>query len=155
MGQNGTSFADAMLNLRTAGSTAQFELSHFGGPISWIAEFSGALMFLDARPLAANQTIDQSRAVDALKGRSSVALTIVNGTGSAIAAGSAVRAIGENGEWRVDGDGRVELDDIAAGPQTLIVTLASGSCVIGIMAPPAFDGPYDLGKQICRRTGSS
>jgi outer membrane usher protein FimD/PapC len=109
-------------------------------------------MFLDGRTLATNQTIDQSGAYDMLKGRSSIGITIVRRNGEPIPAGSTVRAIGEDGQWRVDSDGRVELDDITAGPQTLLVTLPSGVCTIGIVAPPATNIAYDLGKQICRRT---
>jgi outer membrane usher protein FimD/PapC len=152
MGQSGTAYADATVNLRSSASSTQLELSRFGGELSWNAEFSGALMFLDGRTLATNQTIDQSGAYDMLKGRSSIGITIVRRNGEPIPAGSTVSAIGEDGQWRVDSDGRVELDDITAGPQTLLVTLPSGVCTIGIVAPPATNIAYDLGKQICRRT---
>jgi hypothetical protein len=46
----------------------------------------------------------------------------------------------------------VDIDDMPTGPETLIVTLPKGTCVIGIVMPPNVEsGSYDLGKQLCLR----
>ena len=152
LGRSGTSFADASFTSGTSGSTTQIELSRFGaGGISWDAEFSGALIFVNGQRLALNQKIDQGSASDILKGRSAIALALVTETGQPLPVGSIVRALGESGNWRVEADGRVQIDDIAAGPQTLIVTLPYGTCVAGVAIPPNPNGTSDLGRQVCRR----
>jgi outer membrane usher protein FimD/PapC len=149
-GQNGRSFSDATITAATLGSTAQVQLSRMGGPLEWSSEFSGSIVFFGGAPFAAGQMIDQSTAFDTLKGRSSAMLTIVNYRGRPLSAGSIVRAIGEDGSWRIAEDGRVSLDDLTIGPQTLLVSSGTSTCVVGIVMPPNVNGSYDLGRQICR-----
>jgi outer membrane usher protein FimD/PapC len=150
-GSNSAAVTDARFVSGTPGSTTQLELSRFGGQLGWNAEFSGAVTFINGKALAANQKIDQSTAFDVLKGRSAAALTILAESGQSLPAGSLIRVIGETGAWRSDADGRVQITDIATGPQTLIVTLPTSTCVVGVTIPPNVNGPSDLGKQVCRR----
>lgn len=151
-GRNGTSITSASVTSQTLGSTTKVDVSHVGNTFAWDAEFSGSVFFFDGRPYAVNQTLDQSQALDALNGRGSANLMIVSETGRPLPAGSIVRVLGESGEWRVDADGSVEIDDLATGPQTLIVTLPHGTCILGIIMPPNLQSSsYDFGKQLCLR----
>jgi hypothetical protein len=149
-GQNGTSFTDAQITSRSAGSTTQLQLARFAGPLSWSSEFSGAIVFFGGRPFATNQPIDQTDAFDTLKGRSSATVTLVTPAGDVLPPGSIVRSFGDIAQWRIDEDGHVSLTDVDTGPQTLLVTTPSGTCIASITMPPNMNTSYDLGKQICR-----
>jgi hypothetical protein len=151
LAQNGTSFANALVGLKSAGSTTQLQLSRAGGLVTWSSEFTGSLVFLGGTAFAANQTIDQSDAFDTLKGRNSVIVTIVDSHGFALPGGSIVRAAGEDGAWRLDAAGRTTLTDVVAGPQTLNVTTSAYTCVVAVSIPPNLGVSTDLGVQVCRR----
>jgi hypothetical protein len=147
---SGTSFADATVSTQTSGSSSKFELSRVAGQVAWNSELSGSVFFFGGTPVRVNQTIDQSSAFDALRGRGAATLRIVSETGTPLPTGLIVRALNDDGEWRVTQDGRVELSDIATGPQTLIVASRQVTCVVATVVPPAINGKADLGTQVCR-----
>jgi outer membrane usher protein FimD/PapC len=149
---DGTSLTNATFSSRAAGSTARLNVSRFGGHVSLNSEFSGSLVFLGGKALATNEVIDQDSALDALNGRSAATLIAVNESGQWLSAGTIVRAATDVGQWRVGPDGRVDIDDIGAGPQTLVVTSRTANCIIAIVVPPNATNAYDLGTQVCRKT---
>lgn len=145
----GSRFQNATFISQTGASTAQLALSRTGGPLSWNAEFSGSLLLLDGKHLAARRQIDANGAFQTLSGRGAASLTLVMRDGSPVPEGSLVRALASDAVWRAGTGGRVTIDDLQPGAQTLIVTLPKGACIASIVMPPLITEPADLGKQIC------
>ncbi len=145
----GTRFENAAIVSQTGASTTQLAISRTGGPLSWNAEFSGSLLLLDGKHLAAQQQIGAEGALETLSGRGAAAVMLVMRDGTAVPEGSLVRAFGSDAVWRTASDGRLTIDNLQAGPQTLIVSLPKGACVAAIVMPALISGPTDLGKQLC------
>lgn len=145
-----TSLTDAMFRSQTGGSSTQVEILRSGPRLDWNSEFTGSLVFFGGKAVGINQIIDQSGAFDALKGRTAAKVRIVTETGKALPAGALVRALYELGQWRLGSDGYVELDNLEPGPQSFVVTTASGTCLVTTIVPPPVGGEPDIGTQVCR-----
>jgi hypothetical protein len=150
-GHGATPYTDATFTSQTVGSTAKLELSRFGASTSWTWEFSGSLLFLGGKAYASHQVVDPDSAADALHGRASANVTLVNEMGAPLPAGAVVRVVGDNAQARISLDGDVQLLNFPAGTQTLIVSLAHANCIAGIVMPPNATASYDLGRHVCAR----